>query len=177
MIRILELPHIAPPEYCEILSSLGKQTFRETFGSLFTERELDVYLERTFAPAKMAASMKKENNYFLLAYEDDHPVGYLKMKIHSPDSHVETEKPSQLQKIYVLKDTLARGVGQRLLDQCVLHARSLSRDCLWLDVLQTNERAIRFYEKNKFKKVGTALFTIGTNDFQYYVMNLGLLEK
>ena len=174
MVRILELEHTAPPEGCEILSSLGKQTFRETFGSLFTGRELDIYLERTFAPVKMAASLKKENNYFLLAYEEDRPVGYSKMKIDSHDSHVDTEKPSQLQKIYVLKETLARGVGQRLLDQCVTHARSLSRDCLWLDVLQTNERAIRFYEKNGFKTIGDAIFTIATTDFHYYVMNLDL---
>ena len=45
-------------------------------------------------------------------------------------------------------------------------------DYIWLDTHISNEKAIRFYEKNGFKKIGNYFFTIGTQTFEYYVMEL-----
>ena len=56
-------------------------------------------------------------------------------------------------------------------------SREVYPDHIWLDTHISNENAIRFYEKNGFRKVGTYHFTIGTQTFEYHVMGMPVAFK
>lgn len=67
----------------------------------------------------------------------------------------------ELCNIVVRPQYLALGVGQALLDRCLEAARYCHTPVMFLEVRQSNRRAIRFYERNGF--------TIFSQRKNYYV--------
>ena len=71
-------------EDAQLVALLGRITFADAFGSFWAEHLHD-YLEKTFSVEKIRSSLSKENNVFFLAFADGLPVGYAKLKKHSPN--------------------------------------------------------------------------------------------
>jgi ribosomal protein S18 acetylase RimI-like enzyme len=155
------------------IATIGKKSFRKAFESLFSNKEeLLEYLENTYCPIKLLKSLRKENNIYLLAEVDGQPAGFVKIKKISLNEHIESVAQMELQKIYVLQEYHGQGVGTTLLKEAVNIAKEVYPDYIWLDTHISNENAIRFYERNGFKKIGKYFFTIGTQTFEYHVMGL-----
>lgn len=158
-------------EDAAIVALLARITFDETFGHHFSDRnDLLTYFETTFSVEKIRSSIAKENNVFWLAFIDDLPVGYAKLKKYSPVDVLIDTNTAQLQKIYVLKDSIGKQVGPKLQEALFTEVVQLGIRNLWLSVLKTNDRAIRFYEKNDFKPVGEHLFSVGKETFDFYIL-------
>ena len=156
----------------EIIALLARITFDETFGTLYEDRQvLLTYLNDFFSVGKMRKSIQKENTIFWIALVNELPVGYAKLKLNSPSQFLNAERVSQLQKIYVLKDFLGLKIGANLQDKVIEKAKKYGSDDLWLSVLNGNDRAIEFYEKNSFVKIGKHPFDIGKYTFHFTVMN------
>ena len=158
-------------EEAAYIALLGRVTFSETFGHLFRDRnDLIDYCERTYAVQKIRAGINKKDNVFWIAYVDDLPVAYAKLKLDSPSEFLNTHKLCQLQKIYVLKHFIAMKIGHRLQATLLEEARERSFEMIWLSVLDSNKRAIAFYKKNGFREIGTHAFQIGKESFNFLAM-------
>lgn len=155
-----------------IVALLGRLTFRETFSALFSqhEGELRQYLDQTFAPAKIEASIGKAENRYWIASVDGLPVGYAKLKFPSKNPAREASAPAQLQKIYVLSDFISQNVGHALMDEIRAEGGRLAVDEIWLNVLSSNERAIRFYERHGWTRAGETTFGIGSQSFHFLTL-------
>lgn len=68
---------------------------------------------------------------------------------------------SELSKCYVRPDDHGRGAAARLLARTLEEAQARGRAGMWLGTNIANARAIRFYEKHGFVKVGTKRFKLG----------------
>ncbi|MGX1929674.1 N-acetyltransferase family protein [Flagellimonas sp. 2504JD4-2] len=157
-----------------IIALLARITFSETFSHYFSDKtDLENYLDHTFNVEKLKNSLTKPNNVYWLAYIDGLPVGYAKLKLNSPSPFIEAQDVCQLQKIYVLKDFLSKKVGLALQNELLEEAASKSEK-IWLSVLKENTRAIRFYEKNGFDKIGDHDFQIGKEHFKFQAMSKSL---
>ncbi len=155
------------------IASIGKKSFRNAFDHLFrSKEELFEYLEYSYDPVKLAKSLRKENNVYLLAVKGPEPVGFAKIKKHSLNDQIESGAQMELQKIYILPEHHGKGIGTALLKEVKNLAREIYPDYIWLDTHISNENAVRLYEKNGFKKMGSYKFMIGTQIFDYYVMGL-----
>lgn len=158
-----------------IISLLGRNTFNEAFGHLFRdENDILAYLDKTFSVSKIISSLQKEENVFWVAFWNNHPVGYAKLKLNSTSEFINSKNTCQLQKIYVLKDFLSMKIGLKLQNTLLKEARRRRFKLVWLSVWEGNGRAIRFYEKNNFKQVGNHNFDIGKEKFRFQVMVLDL---
>jgi ribosomal protein S18 acetylase RimI-like enzyme len=155
-----------------VIALLGRITFKQTFGYLFVDRQDDLlaYLDRTFGVGKIMRSMGDPRKEYWLAFADGLPVGYAKLKYPSLTPLLDGEGVGQLQKIYVLKDFLEQGIGKLLLQTVLDHSVNLEIDALWLDVLNENARAIRFYEREGFDALGEDTYTIGALTFEFHLM-------
>jgi len=154
------------------IALLARVTFTETFGHLYRDpNDLIEYYDNTFSVAKIQSSLAKSNNVFWLATVDDLPVGYAKLKLNSVSEFLDSDSICQLQKIYVLKDFLAMGLGKQLQNELLNEAQEQGNSNVWLSVLSSNERAISFYTKNDFVPVGEHDFQIGQENFDFIVMN------
>ena len=160
----------------EYIALLARFTFTETFGSLFRDpQDLLDYYDRTFSVSKLRESISKENNVFWIAIYDELPVGYAKLKKHSPTALATgLSKESQLQKIYVLKDYLSNKIGQKLQEVLIDECRAIGSERVWLSVLVSNQRAIGFYSKHGFVAFGDQTFSIGKETFEFIAMSKDL---
>ena len=156
----------------QFIAILGRVTFTETFGHYFkNSKDLIEYYNSTFSVEKIRKSIKSNNNVFWIAFVNELPVGYAKLKLNSPSEFVESQNPSQLQKIYVLKDFLSMKIGLELQTKLLKKAKRQGSNIVWLSVLKSNNRAIRFYKKNDFLTIGTHNFQIGKEKFEFHVMS------
>ncbi len=161
----------ATPGDAGVISLLGRITFGETFGHLFRDpTDLLEYYDRTFSVSKISQSLQKENNIYWLALTDKLPVGYAKLKLNSPTPFLDDKNVCQLQKIYVLKDFLSLKIGLGLQQELLDTARETGSKYIWLSVLKENERAVKFYLKDGFEKIGDHGFSIGKEDFEFMAM-------
>ena len=155
------------------IALLGRITFDDTFGQLFTYRsEFLDYLDRTFSVDKIHSSIEKKNNTFWIAFHNKLPVGYAKLKNHSPidKKDIALQEQAQLQKIYVLRDYQSLKIGAKLLEN-VIHETTLNNTSyLWLVALSTNIKALKFYNNHNFKFYKKHHFSIGSNDFEFDLM-------
>lgn len=154
------------------IALLGRITFTETFGHLFNDNnDLLHYLDKTFSVDKIKGGLDKNNNVFLIAFYKELPVGFAKLKFNSESEFIEEKKICQLQKIYVLKDFLSKKIGFMLQEKLLKIAIQNGNHKIWLSVLESNERAINFYNKSGFSKIGKHIFQIGKEKFKFVAMS------
>lgn len=162
---------IAKVEDAEIIALLARTTFTETFGHNFrNKQDLLDYYDKTFSVSKIRESIGKENNVFWISFFNELPVGYAKLKKFSNTGFINSDKVSQLQKIYILKDFLSKKIGYEMQAEMFKEAIKIGNKYIWLSVLESNNRAISFYAKNGFSEIGKHTFEIGQENFTYIAM-------
>ena len=162
---------LAQEEDAQFIALLGRVTFSETFGHLFRDQnDLIDYYNKTFSVQKIEDGIRKQNNVFWIAFVNRLPVGYAKLKLHSRSEFIESKDVCQLQKIYVVRDFLSMRIGFELQESLLKKAKELGFSHIWLSVLNSNERAIIFYEKTGFEKIGNHDFQIGKENFEFTAM-------
>ncbi len=82
----------------------------------------------------------------------------------------------ELSKCYVHPDHHGLGASAELMRASIDAAAATGSAGLWLGVNSQNARAIRFYEKSDFRRVGTKSFTLGTTVEHDFVMERTLPE-
>ncbi|UCF83638.1 MAG: GNAT family N-acetyltransferase [Desulfobacteraceae bacterium] len=148
-----------------LLSEIGTYMFNDTFGPENTPEDMESYLNSAFAPEQIASALADPTTIFLLAYEDNEPIGYATLKVSAAPKCVQGPKPMELARLYVNQRVIGKGYGAALLKACQEEALDAGYETIWLGVWERNERAIRFYEKWGFREAGTHAFILG-NDVQ-----------
>ncbi|MBZ5856264.1 GNAT family N-acetyltransferase [Flavihumibacter profundi] len=149
------------------IAGLSRQTFYDTFADSNTKADTDLFMDTQFSSEILEAEFRQPGNFFFIALDDGEPIGYMKIKQH-PESHPDCIKvlPSiELCRLYVVKTVIATGIGKLLMDYALNWAKEGGLKSTWLGVWENNERAIKFYLKNGFEKVGSHGFMLG-NDLQ-----------
>lgn len=168
--NVIEI-RLANKNDAQFIALLGRVTFTETFDHLYRDKQdLLNYYDRTFSVKKIETSITKSNNVYWIAFVNNLPVGYAKLKLHSKSEFIDSENTCQLQKIYVLKDFLSMKIGYQLQDLLLKKAEELNFNKIWLSVLVSNNRAIDFYKRNGFKTIGSHNFQIGKEIFDFIAM-------
>jgi diamine N-acetyltransferase len=165
----------ADVSYAATIATIGKKSFRNAFEHLFRSKvELFEYLEHTYEPVKLAKSMRKGNNVYFLAMFDKQPAGFAKVKMSSLNEHIESIAQMELQKIFVLPEYRDYGIGTALLNEVKSLADEIYPDYIWLNTHISNNKALRFYEKNGFEVINKDFFTVGSQVFEYHVMGFAV---
>ena len=163
---------IAHKEDATYIALLGRITFAESFGHLFRDKnDVTEYVNKTFSVEKIKRGFDNSNNVFFIAFVDNLPVGYAKLKLNSTSEFSQSKNSCQLQKIYILQDFLSKKIGHQLQSLLLKKAKEKSFREIWLSVYAGNPKAIKFYERNDFKTIGKYNFKIGKENFKFEAMS------
>lgn len=166
------IERMAQPDDAEALSTLGKETFVETFGHLYTPENLAIFLEN-HAPARWAEQLADPAYAIRVAEAEGRLIAYAKLGPPSlpftPQGH-----PIELRQLYVLKPWHGCGLAARLMDWTIAEARARGANELYLSVFTDNHRARRFYERYGFGFVQTYAFMVGNHADEDHIMRLAL---
>ncbi len=154
-----------------LLARIGAEYFAATFGSQNDPNDMKVYLASTYSSAKQYAELAETDRVVWIAESMNRvPAGYAMVKLGATSPAVAANHPVELQRFYVESAFQGRGLAQQLMSVCVDQAREWGCDALWLGVWERNPRAIAFYEKSGFRKVGRQYFTVGSDRQHDFVM-------
>jgi ribosomal protein S18 acetylase RimI-like enzyme len=149
------------------LSRLGAATFRETFEGENTPDDMARYLAESFTSEKQAAEIADPASTVLLAERESASgvdlVGYVHLVAGPVPAAVQGPSPLELKRLYVGREWHGQGVAQALMDAALNSARMRRAQTLWLGVWERNPRAVAFYAKYGFSRVGEHTFKLGSD--------------
>ena len=159
----MPMVRVAAKEDAAILAELGRVTFEQTFAAQNKPEDRAAYVETYFSACQLAHELTDTSATFLVAEVSGNPVGYAKIWRGEPDASVTGENPVELARLYVLAEWHGHKVGAALMAECIQQAKRGGFQTLWLGVWERSERAIRFYQKWGFERVGSHIFLLGSD--------------
>jgi len=158
------------------LAVIAAATLLEAFAGFIPGDALLAHCAKNHFPAAYIAYFEKPETRAWLAEVEPGaaPVGYAMLT--SPDFPAELirEGDLELRRIYLFSRFHGDGAGQRMIDAAVGGARSQQAKRLLLGVHPGNQRALAFYKRNGFEKIGVRTFQVGPLTFEDPVMALTL---
>ncbi|HRG82356.1 MAG TPA: GNAT family N-acetyltransferase [Chitinophagaceae bacterium] len=144
-----------------LIADLSRQTFLETFAAQNSKDNMEKFMREQFSREKLMAEVMDQTNDFYIAWEEQEPAGYLKLRKGEPIPELGDSPAIEIARIYVSSRHIGKGVGQQLMQKAIDNAIVERIPTIWLGVWEKNERAIQFYTRWGFKKFSTHVFMLG----------------
>lgn len=160
----------------ELIAVLSQQTFIETFASTNSKENMDKFLQESFSKEMLIKEVGASGNLFLLSYEEDKPVGYVRLRENNNPPELSGTNSMEIARIYVVKDAIGKSVGKLLMQECISIAEQKNKSLIWLGVWEHNKRAIDFYTKWGFEKFATHIFKLGDDNQTDWLMKKSLIQ-
>lgn len=156
------------------LCALSISTFYETFAPMNTPEGMKNYLATSFDEAKFRRELSDSNTSFFFVYSGEELAGYMKLNEAPSQSDVNDSASLEIERIYVLSKYQGEGIGALLMDKAISAAVERGKEYIWLGVWEKNEKALAFYKKHEFRKIGEHSFVIGSDVQTDHLMRLDL---
>lgn len=159
-------------EDAAMLALVGAATFLDGFAGVLPGDAMVAHAARHhvaevyakyLAQAKVAA-------WLAVTREGGAPVGYAMLTPPELPEETMREGDLELKRIYALSRFHGTGVAQEMMDTAIDEARARGAFRVTLGVYAGNARALRFYERNGFRQIGTRQFTVGSLVCDDFVM-------
>ncbi len=158
----------------DILQTISRQTFWETFSGSNTEENMTAYLDEALSKERLTAELTNPDSAFYFAEAEGKAIGYLKLNFGPSQTELKEDNAVEIERIYVAKEFLGKKVGQLLYDKAIEVAKEKEANYVWLGVWEENQRAIQFYKKNDFIEFDKHLFKLGVDEQTEIMMKLQL---
>ncbi|MBI4856719.1 MAG: GNAT family N-acetyltransferase [Acetobacterium woodii] len=151
------------------------QTYYETFAGMNTQATMQAYLEEAFNLEKLRNEWLNEASFFYFIFYNEQLAGYMKLNECKAQTDIKDPLSLEVERIYVLNDFQGNGLGRQLMDKAVALAKAHKLNYLWLGVWEHNKKALSFYQKHNFYKIGSHDFIMGDEIQTDYLMRKDLV--
>lgn len=146
-----------------LISQISCATFQETFGSVNTKEDMDLFLKECFNVETVKKELSDIDTEYHMAFLDNKLAGYVKFRKAAHEDFKDVNC-IEISRIYVYQSYQSKKVGSALMQFVIDHANLEKAEIVWLGVWEFNPKAIRFYENWGFKVFGKHVFRLGTDD-------------
>jgi len=151
----------------ENLSALAIQVWLHTYATKGISSVISSYVLSEFTPRRFAELLSATSSALFVAEQDANLVGYA---VVTADIPVSSAARAELATLYVQEPFIGKGIGALLLKQAERWALEHTGTPIWLKANSQNGRAIAFYAKHGYKKVGVTFFKLGNDEFENLVL-------
>ena len=148
-----------------ILSIIGKTAFLEAHGHSAPKEDIENYVSNNFTEENFRKELENPQFIFHKIYVDDTIAGYSKIVLNAKNAAIPNENSTNLSRLYLLKDFYGLNLGVELFNFNVNLSKENNQKGMWLFVWVENLRAISFYQKMGFVKVGKFDFKISETHY------------
>lgn len=158
-------------ESIPVIHQLAHAIWPSAYGKIITEDQISYMLHWMYHPDSLKEQMVVKGHQFLLAYNNNQPVGF---SSYSPKEGQSAKGIYRLHKLYVLTSEQGKGTGKALLDFIVKDIRPKGATALELNVNKHNP-SVGFYLKNGFVITEEMVLDIGNGYvMDDYIMTLAI---
>lgn len=159
------------------LRDISVRTFFETFSEQNSASDMQKYLDNNLNVEQLTLELQDQNSEFYFAILDNEVIGYLKINHGQAQTELKDKASLEIERIYVLKEFLGKGVGQVLYNAAIDIAKQRNINYVWLGVWEHNPRAIAFYKKNGFIEFDKHVFKLGDDEQTDIMMRLRIGQE
>jgi ribosomal protein S18 acetylase RimI-like enzyme len=154
----------------ERLALIGGATFLETFAGLLQGDAIVAHCANEHGAQAYRALLADERSAAWVAETQagGAPVGYALVTV--PKLAQAGPGDLELKRIYSFSRMHGTGLGAALMGRAVRHAEEAGAERLLLGVFVGNLRALAFYRRHGFEKIGERRFRVGTQDCEDVVL-------
>jgi ribosomal protein S18 acetylase RimI-like enzyme len=143
-----------------LIAEISTLSFVESHGHSAPVDDIKAYTARTFEQKNVEKELADKTNTFHIIYYKGQPAGYSKIILNCSHDLIEEKVVTKLERIYLLKEFHALGLGSALLNFILVISKDEDQKGIWLFVWIENHRALKFYKKSGFKVKGNVDFRI-----------------
>ena len=152
----------ATPDDVAALSQLGIDSFVAKFGHMYSQADLDFFLNETHSPGAVAAEIANPRRRYCLADQGGALLGYGKLGLDCGfPNHARGSRVIELKQLYTTPNATGQGIGARLMDWALAEAALEGADEMQISVWSGNFGAQKFYARYGFAKVADITFPVG----------------
>lgn len=159
------------------LARLGRESFVAAFGYLYSEKNLNTFLEMVYSDEAVRGEVEGDECVHQLADDGTRLLGYVKLRYpswYADDSPTGMRNPIALGQLYTQPDLTGQGIGAALMEWAIAEARARGHDAIQLSVWSENFAGHRFYERYGFAKVAEFDFWVGDHRDHEFLYELRL---
>jgi ribosomal protein S18 acetylase RimI-like enzyme len=145
----------------EVLVELAARIYYDTFAAVNTPENMQAYISTSFTLPQFQAELNDPQAAFYLAEAGGQFAGYAKLLATHPPECVTGPAPIELVRFYIDRQWQGTGLATKLLERCLKDAGRQGFKTMYLGVWEHNHRAIAFYRKWNFERVGEHIFQMG----------------
>jgi len=160
----------SPSVSAEALEEIGRRTFIEAFGHLYSASDLEKFLTEKHSAVAYSAVLNDPASAVWVAYGDAGDlVGYLTAGPCALPVDNMPANAGELIRFYITKQSRGAGLGGRMLERALswLHEHF---DHVYLSVYSENIKAQRLYERHGFEKIQKYFFMVGEHADPEFIM-------
>jgi diamine N-acetyltransferase len=144
----------------ENLAALAIQVWLQTYATDGISSTISRYVLSEFSVDRFQALLSAKSSQVFVAEVGESLVGYAVVSVETlcPEP---TSARVELSTLYIQEPFARNGFGSSLLRQAESWAKQHANSSVWLTVNSKNVRAITFYAKHNYRKLGVTYFTLG----------------
>jgi diamine N-acetyltransferase len=159
------------------LALIGQATFLEAFAGVLSGDDILLHCATQHTPEiyKEWLSNPRARTWVAEIAPGNAPAGYLVVAPASLPLRDLRDDDVEVKRIYLLHRVQGSGLGGRLMKEAVAFAAQAGSRRLLLGVYEKNDRAIAFYERFGFKRIGTRRFQVGHHEYDDLILGFDLV--
>ena len=149
------------------LSVLATQVFLDTYATQGIRPAIAREVRQYLSEEAFAEILAQPRHSVLLAEIEGHLIGFAQLTHDRTHDRLPPEnRATELNRLYVQRPFLGKGIGKALLARSEALARSEGAHLLWLTAWTGNAHALRFYESQGFQDVGASVYTFENDTYE-----------
>ena len=151
------------------LALIGAATFLETFADMHTGAEIVAHCAAEHSPAAYERLLGADTDAWIVeTVPTGAPLGYA--ILGKPELPGSRPGDLELKRIYTLSRLHGTGAGASLMAAALAQTAARGAERLLLGVYSGNARAIAFYRKAGFERVGEHRFIVGETGYEDWIL-------
>ena len=143
-----------------LLSKLSIASFLPAHGHSASKEVIETYTDANFSEANFIKELSNRNFQYHILYYKEQIAGFSKVIFNFENKNIVDKNATKMERLYLLQEFYNLGLGKELLNFNTAIAKKHNQAGIWVFVWVENLKAIAFYNKMGFKKVGEYNFIL-----------------
>ncbi len=137
-----------------ILYQLMDEVYRDSYRYIWKDQG-DWYMDLIYNTETLRKELGRDRSHYFFVEAEDRKIGILKYDFPISPREIEIPEAMKLHRLYLHQDFHGKGIAQFLVDHCEQVASANNLKSVWLEAMECQPQAKRFYEKMGFESVYT----------------------